>query len=77
MMLIEHSQVVLNKPLPHLSLKPGYVGIVVHVHDEGAAFEVEFLTMLGNTIGVETLAAAELRQASPTAVAHERELDGL
>ena len=50
-MLKEHSQVVLKKPVPNLGLEPGDVGDVVHIHAQGAAYEVEFLTLDGHTIG--------------------------
>ena len=73
-MLTEHSQVVLKKPLPHIGLEPGDVGVVVQVHNNGEAYEVEFLTMSGATIGVETLLASDLRCASGSAIVHEREL---
>ena len=59
-MLKEHSQVVLAKPLPSLGLEPGDVGIVVHVYGQGTAYEVEFLTLDGHTVGVETVGAADL-----------------
>ncbi len=72
-MLIEHSQVVLKKPLPKLGLEPGDVGVVVHIYAQGAAYEVEFLTMDGNTIGLETVNAGDLRTAIGNAVVHERE----
>ena len=72
-MLEEHSQVVLKKPLPNLGLEPGDVGVVVHIYNQGAAYEVEFLTMDGHTIGLATLDAADLRQARGDAVVHERE----
>lgn len=72
-MLKEHSQVVLTKPRPSLGLEPGDVGVVVHVYGQGTAYEVEFLSLDGNTIGVETVEAGGLRQASGNAIAHERE----
>ena len=72
-MLKEHSQVVLTKPLPGLGLEPGDVGVVVHVYGQGTAYEVEFLTLDGHTVGVETVGAADLRQAQGDAVVHERE----
>lgn len=68
----EHSQVVLTCPLPALGLEPGYVGIVIHVHGAGAAYEVEFMTLDGRTIGVQTLEASQLRPVSASAVPHER-----
>ncbi|MBP7179424.1 MAG: DUF4926 domain-containing protein [Moraxellaceae bacterium] len=73
-MFDEHTQVVLKRPLPNLGLEPGDVGVVVHTYGKGAAYEVEFLSLDGNTIGVSTVAAADLRQASGRAVLHEREL---
>jgi hypothetical protein len=72
-MLKEHAQVVLKKTLPNLGLEPGDVGVVVSIHGNGSAYEVEFLTMDGHTIGVETVEAVDLRPAIGNAVVHERE----
>ena len=71
-MFQEHAQVVLASALPALGLEPGDVGVVVHVHPNGAAYEVEFMSLDGRTIGVETLAADQLREVSASAVPHER-----
>lgn len=68
----EHDQVVLACPLPALGLEPGDVGVVVHVHAAGAAYEVEFMSLDGRTIGVETLQPLQLRPVSASAVPHER-----
>ncbi len=46
---------------------------MVHIHGNGVAYEVEFMTLNGNTIGVETVLARELRVASGSSVPHERE----
>ena len=73
-MFDEHTQVVLKRPLPNLGLEPGDVGVVVHTYGQGTAYEVEFLSLDGNTIGVSTVEASDLRQASGSAVLHEREL---
>lgn len=62
-MLKEHAQVVLNKYLPKLGLEPGDIGVVVHVYGLGSAYEVEFLTRDGKTIGLETIDAADLQLA--------------
>nr|MDP2191460.1 HigA family addiction module antitoxin [Rhodoferax sp.] len=43
-----------------LDLACGTIGVVVHVHGQGDAYEVEFLREDGSTIGVETFAAADL-----------------
>ena len=67
-----HSQVVLKCPVPALGLEPGDIGVVVHVHAGGAAYEVEFLSLDDHTIGVQTLTAEQLRRASARAVPHER-----
>ena len=71
-MFQEHAQVVLSNPLPELGLEPGDVGVVVHVHADGAAYEVEFMSLDGQTIGVRTLNADALRAVSARAVPHER-----
>ena len=74
-MFHEHAQVVLACPLPALGLEPGDVGVVVHVHEnapEGAAYEVEFMSLDGRTIGLQTLRSDQLRAVSASAVPHER-----
>jgi len=73
-MFQEHTQVVLMSPLPALGLEPGDVDVdvVVHVHGQGTAYEVEFMSLDGRTIGVETLEAKQLRPVSASAVPHER-----
>lgn len=52
-MIKEHDRVVLTKYLKKENLKAGDVRTVVHVHKEGKAFEVEFLTLSGDTLAVE------------------------
>ena len=58
--VLEHSRVALKCPLPGLGLDAGAVGIVVHTYGKGTAYEVEFLNADGTTIGVATVAAAEV-----------------
>jgi len=60
-MVREHDQVVLTVPLPELGLEAGDVGVVVHVHGQGDAFEVEFLTLDGETVALATLAKDQVR----------------
>lgn len=62
-MFDEHTLVVLKCPLPSLGLMPGDVGVVVHTYENGAAYEVEFISSDGNTIGVATVEAADLGQS--------------
>lgn len=59
--LKEHARVQLTHPLPAGSLGAGAEGVIVHVHVDGMAFEVEFLAADGSTITVETVPAAWLR----------------
>ena len=49
--------VILAEDLPERGLGEGDVGTVVFVHDGGTAYEVEFVTLDGETVGVITLQA--------------------
>lgn len=60
-MVREHEQVVLTVSLPDLGLEAGDVGVVVHVHARGDAFEVEFLTLEGETAAIATLSRDQVR----------------
>jgi hypothetical protein len=71
-MIREHSSVVLTEAIPSAGLEAGDVGVVVHVHRNGEAYEVEFLTLDGNTIAVETLTARQVRGASNRDIPHVR-----
>lgn len=68
----EHEQVVLTEPLPELGLEAGDVGVVVHVHRHGEAFEVEFLTLDGETAAIATLEASRIRAVRKGEIAHAR-----
>jgi hypothetical protein len=69
----EHASVVLTEALPSAGLEAGDVGVVVHVHREGEAFEVEFMTLDGNTLTIETLTAKQIRAARDRDMPHVRE----
>ena len=60
-MFQEHSPVALASPLPGFGLQAGDIGVVVHIHANGAAYEVEWMTPNGRTIGIHMLAAEQLR----------------
>jgi hypothetical protein len=77
MTIKEHNCVVLTSDLPSDGLKAGDVGTVVHIHDAGAAYEVEFMTFTGNTIAVATVDAAALRPVSERDLSHVRELQSV
>jgi hypothetical protein len=60
-MIKEHDRVVLTKEVPEQGLQTGDVGTVIHVHKKGLAFEVEFLTLQGETVAIATLEASKVR----------------
>ena len=70
----ELDRVVLTEPVPHESLERGDVGTVVHVYDDGKAYEVEFTTLDGHTEAVVTVEASQVRPVSRREIAHAREL---
>jgi len=47
--------------------------VVVHVHRNGEAFEVEFMTLDGNTLAIETLTENQIRAAGNCDIPHVRE----
>jgi hypothetical protein len=72
-MIKEHDCVVLEKDRPAEGLKAGDIGTVVHIHQGAAGYEVEFMTLTGQTIAVATLLAEQLRPIARRDVAHVRE----
>jgi Domain of unknown function (DUF4926) len=73
-MIKEHDCVVLTEDLPAEGLKAGDIGTVVHIHAGGAGYEVEFMTLAGQTFAVVTLLPTQVRAITPRDVAHVREL---
>ena len=73
-MIKEHDCVVLTKNVPEEGLETGDVGTVVHIHKDAAAYEVEFMTLTGQTVAVVTLLAGDVRPLSRRDLAHAREL---
>lgn len=65
----EHEPVVVKRPLPHLGLEAGASGVIVHIHDGGRAYLVEFMDKDGQTFGVEELPAGDLESGSQFQVA--------
>ena len=72
----EMDTVILTADLPDAELQAGDVGVVVLVHDGGAAFEVEFLCLGGETLAVKTLTASQVRPAASREIAHARRIAG-
>jgi uncharacterized protein DUF4926 len=71
-MIKELDQVVLTADLPEEGLQSGDVGTVVLVHEGGAGYEVEFMTLDGETVAVVTLGSEQLRAIAPREIAHVR-----
>jgi len=73
-MIKEHDCVVLTSDLPEERLQAGDVGTVIHIHRIGAAYEVEFITLTGQTVAVATVLADQLRPVGQRDITHVREL---
>ena len=73
-MIKEHDRVVLKTDVESERLKAGDVGTVVHVYKKGEAYEVEFMTLNGETVAVTTLLASQVRPIEPREIAHARAL---
>jgi len=74
MKIKEHDCVVLTANLPDEGLEAGDVGTVVHIHKDGAAYEVEFATLTGRTVAVATVEASQFRPVGKRDISHIREL---
>ena len=73
-MILELDSVVLACDLPEYGLKGGDVGTVVLVHGEGG-YEVEFMTLRGETVAVVSLDEDQLRPVDRDDIAHVRTLE--
>ena len=73
-MIREHDRVVLTAPVPNERLEIGDVGTVVHVYADGQAFEIEFMTLDGQTVAVATVETSAVRPVTSHEITHSREL---
>lgn len=73
-MIKEHECIVLLRDLPENSLKAGDIGTVVHIHEGGTGYEVEFMILAGETVTIVTLLPGQLRAISRHDLAHVCEL---
>ena len=77
-MFREHEQVVLTADLTGdegEGLKPGDVGVVVHVHPDGEAYVVEFLTIDGDTAAIATVLPSQARAVTGADMTHARHVE--
>jgi hypothetical protein len=72
-MIKEHDCVVLTDNVPADGLLAGDVGTVVHIHKGGEAYEVEFMTLAGETLSVTTLECSQVRPIDRRDMIHVRE----
>jgi putative heme iron utilization protein len=72
-MIREHDSVVLTVDLPEHRLKKGDVGTVVLLHGS-AGFEVEFMTLSGETLTVVSLSRDQVRRVGSREIAQARAL---
>lgn len=68
----EHDRVVLTTDVPAEKLTAGDVGTVVHIYADGGAYEVEFVSLDGETIAVVTLELSRVRPVEHREIAHAR-----
>lgn len=73
-MIQEHDCVVLTENMPAERLQAGDVGTVVHIHQGGAGYEVEFIGYDGHTVAVLTLDRSQVRPLRAGDIPHAREL---
>jgi hypothetical protein len=70
----QHDRVVLTEDVPEEGLTVGDVGTVVYIHNSGEGYEVEFITLTGQTIAVASLLGKQVRPVSRHDLSHVREL---
>jgi hypothetical protein len=73
-MIHELDTVALTHDIPEHGLKAGDLGAVVHCYATSLAYEVEFVTAEGRTIGVLTLQQGDIRRPGSRDILHVREL---
>ena len=70
----EFDLVVLTEDLANRRLKAGDVGTVLTVYGEDKAFEVEFATLTGESVAVETLLPHQIRGIRPSEMMAVRDM---
>jgi hypothetical protein len=71
-MINELDRVVLKTDFPEMGLVAGDVGTVVHVYGAGKGYEVEFVTLSGDSVAVVTVRHDQVRSAGTREIAHAR-----
>ena len=71
-MFIEHKQIVLTDDIPEKGLRAGDVGTVIHIHPNGEALVVEFMTLDGDTVAIATVLPSQARPVTSHDITHAR-----
>lgn len=74
-MIHDLETVVLMTDIDEFGLKAGDIGAVVLVHGEGRSYEVEFVTLNGETVAVITVKAQQIRRIREGEIAHVRSVE--
>ena len=74
-MIKQFDPIVLTQDLPTEGLEAGDVGCVVMIHNGGAGYEIEFVTLAGETVSVATVPASAVRPVARKEIAHARLVD--
>ncbi|MBM4050531.1 MAG: DUF4926 domain-containing protein [Planctomycetes bacterium] len=74
-MIKELDTVVLAQDIPERGLASGDIGTVVLVHRGGKGYEVEFLTLDGDTVAVVSLSGSQVRPIGRREIAHVRAME--
>ena len=78
MELHEHDQFVLTADVTGdegEELKPGDVGIIIHIHKGNVAFVGEFLTLNGNSSVIATVLPSQARPVTDNDIVHARPME--
>jgi len=69
--------IAITHDIAEFGLKQGDIGTIVHCYKYNKAFEVEFVTADGKTVGLLTLKSEDIRSLKDREVLHVRELNEL
>ena len=75
-MIQELDSVVLTEDIPEYHLQRGDIGTVVLTHQSGG-YEVEFMTLDGETVAVVSLSKEHVRPIGSREIAHARMVEAL
>ncbi|MDE2799252.1 MAG: DUF4926 domain-containing protein [Gemmatimonadota bacterium] len=74
-MFKEHEQIVLTADIfgdEGEELKSGDVGTIIHIHPNGEAFVVEFMSLNGDTVAIATVLPSQVRPVTNADLTHAR-----